>query len=100
MKKSTAIIVFLLTLTFSAHAQVDYIKYKERYNLSCGTPDSIVIVRNQLLVDSLESMEITNGGKEYLYDYGWVYYMRYLKWKELDDLKKVVGSSCLFSGCG
>lgn len=92
MKQSIAILIFLLTLTFSAHAQVDYIKYKYQYNLSCGIPDSTVIVRNQVLVDSLESMEIINGRKEYLYDYGWVYYMRYVKWKDLDDLKKATSS--------
>ena len=92
MKHTTTIVIFLLTLTFSAYSQVDYIEYKDRYNLSCRIPDSSVIVRNQQLVDSLENVEITNGKQQYLYDHGWVYYMRYIKWKELDDLKKAAAS--------
>ena len=38
-------------------------------------------------MDSLQAFEITDGGMEYLYDYAWVYYMRYMKWKNLDDLQ-------------
>jgi hypothetical protein len=87
MKQTTTTLILLLTVTLSAYSQVDYIEYKDRYNLSCGIPDSSVIVRNQQLVDSLQNLKITNGQKEYLYDHGWVYYIRYLKWKDLTDLK-------------
>lgn len=92
MNKSTTTLALLLVFTFSAYSQVDYLEYKERYSLSCGIPDSSVIVRNQTLVDSLENVEIKNGKQQYLYDHGWVYYMRYIKWKEIDDLKKAAAS--------
>jgi tetratricopeptide (TPR) repeat protein len=92
MKRTTITLLLLVALTFSGYSQVDYIEYKERYNLSCGIPDSSVIVRNQQLVDSLENVEIIEGRQQYLYDHGWVYYIRYLKWKELGDLEKAATS--------
>ena len=87
MNQATALLVFLLTLSYLACSQVDYLEYKDRYNLSCGIPDSAVIARNQQLVDSLQHMKISSGKKVFLYDHGWVYYMRYIKWKNLDDLR-------------
>jgi len=87
MKQQTILLLLLLSLTYSAQSQIDYLDYKERYNLSCGIPDSSEIVRNQLLVDSLDNLEIGNGRQQYLYDHGWVYYMRYIKWKEKNDLE-------------
>jgi hypothetical protein len=78
----------LLLLSLSSLAQVNYLDYKARYNLSCGTPDSIEITRNQVLIDSLEGSTFSEGEKEYRYDLGWVYYMRYVKWKEKVDLTK------------
>lgn len=85
MKKFLLFSIF--TLPLLALSQVNYLEFKERYSLTCVVPDSMVIVKNQEIMDSLHPFEITNGEKEYLYDYAWVYYMRYMKWKKLDDLK-------------
>lgn len=74
MKKFLLFSIF--TLPLFALSQVDYLEFKERYSLSCVVPDSMVIVKNQQIMDSLHPFEITNGEKEYLYDYAWVYYMR------------------------
>ncbi len=87
MKRKTTILIFLSVLTLSAFPQVDYIEFKNQYSLTCAVPDSAVVVRNQILLDSIQSVEIVNGEKEYLYDFGWVYYMRYLKWSDMNDLK-------------
>ena len=90
MKVNT--LAFLVFQTFSAFSQIDYNEYREYFNLSCGIPDSTVIIQNQQLVDSLKSMKIVAGEQEYLYDHGWTYYLRYLKWKDDDDLKKAASS--------
>lgn len=92
MKRTTITLFLIVALTFSGYSQVDYLEYKKRYNLSCGIPDSSVIVRNQQLVDSLDNVEITQGKQQYLYDHGWVYYMRYIKWKDIGDLEKAASS--------
>jgi hypothetical protein len=84
--------ILLSSLPFAALAQVDYLEYKHKYDLSCGSADSSVIARNQVLVDSLQSFAIVNGEKQYLYDYGWVYYMKYTKWQHLDDARTAASS--------
>jgi tetratricopeptide (TPR) repeat protein len=79
-------------LTLGSYAQIDYLEYKKKYNLSCGTPDSTLIVENQNLLEALKYSEISEGKQQFLYDYGWVYYMRYLKWKEQSDLETAASS--------
>lgn len=96
MKKQTLLLLLLIGLTYSAQGQIDYLDYKERYYLSCGTPDSSEVVRNQLLVDSLDNFEIVNGRQQFLYDRGWVYYLRYLKWKDKKDLE--IAATCYEQG--
>ncbi|WP_417610887.1 hypothetical protein [Owenweeksia hongkongensis] len=78
MKISFSLFLFI-TISLHSFSQVDYIDFKERYSLSCGVPDSAIIVKNQILMDSLQPFEITNDEMKYLYDYGWVYKMRYIK---------------------
>jgi hypothetical protein len=91
MKQITSI-TFFLCIAIAGSAQVDYLEYKKRYSLSCGIPDSAEVARNKQLVDSLNGVEISKGVKEYLYDLGWTYYMRYLLYKEEDDIRKAHGS--------
>lgn len=86
MKKLLLVIIF--SLPVFGFSQVDYLEFKERYNLSCRVPDSAVIVENQHLMDSLSNYEISNGAEDFYYDHAWVYYMRYMKWKNIDDLQK------------
>lgn len=88
MKHSLLTLLFLTGFVPIVYSQVDYLEFKDQYNLSCHIPDSSVIVRNQHLVDSLHTLKIIRGEKEFLYDHGWVYYVRYLKWKDLQDLEK------------
>ncbi|WP_417590289.1 hypothetical protein [Owenweeksia hongkongensis] len=91
MKISFSLFLFI-TISLHSFSQVDYIDFKERYSLSCGVPGSAIIVKNQILIDSLQPFEITNDEMKYLYDYGWVYKMRYMKWKNIDDLRIAVSS--------
>jgi len=76
----------------SAFSQVNYFDFKDRYDLSCGLPDSTHILANQHLVDSLYGLIINIGEKEFLYDHGWVYFMRYQEWRDIQDLKVSVSS--------
>lgn len=85
MKKFLLFSIF--TLPLFALSQVDYLEFKEGYSLTCVVPDSMVIVKNQHLMDSLSSYDITNGVQAFYYDHAWVYYMRYIKWKDKDDLQ-------------
>jgi hypothetical protein len=87
MKETFQITCILLILPLLAASQVDYLDYKKKYNLSCGTPDSALIVENQNLLEALNYEEISHGKQQFLYDHGWVYYMRYVKWKNQEDLK-------------
>jgi len=87
MKFILSVILFKGSL-LSAYSQVDYHEFKERYNLSCRVPDSAIIVGNQQLMDSLSSLEVVSGAEEFYYDHAWVYYMRYMKWKNKTDLQK------------
>lgn len=86
MKKTFLLLALFGLGQLHASAQIDYIEFKERYSLSCGIADSVDVVRNQHLIDSLSTLTMSNGEKTFLYDAGWTYYMRYLKWKDLDDL--------------
>lgn len=87
MKNPLFFVILLTAMSNSAFSQVDYSELKSRYEISCGIPDSAQIVETFNFLDSLKSFEISVGEKEFLYDYGWVHYMKYLKWKNLGDLK-------------
>lgn len=92
IKRIILTLTFLALLSLPAWAQVDYLEYKEKYSISCTIPDSAVIMSNQQLMDSLQSLEITGGEKVFLYDLGWLYYMKYMKWKNREDLEKAAST--------
>jgi hypothetical protein len=85
MNLKTLLIVILVSSSLPGFSQVDYLTLKHKYSLSCASYDSVSVVKNQLIMDSLQSIEITNGKKQYLYDHGWVYYIRFAKWNNKED---------------
>lgn len=90
MKIFISAFFFITVFVTQAISQVDYLDFKERFSLSCHESDSTKIVENTHLLDSLQSVTLTGGQQEYLYDYGWTYYTRYLKWNDIEDLQKAV----------
>ncbi len=85
--KNTLTLVTCLFISITALGQINYLKLRANYTASCGKMDSLELRANQLFVDSIAQFDIINGEEEFLYDYAWTYYHRYLKWKKEEDLE-------------
>jgi len=83
-------LAFVVTLSKQLDAQVNYLEYKSKNNLSCVKIDSITIKESKHLLDSLSSYEITDGLKEFYYDYGITNYMCYAIWKKPEYMQKSI----------
>jgi hypothetical protein len=80
--------ILLLFISETAFSQVDYEALRDKhYTLSCGAIDSVDLIRNQVFVDSLLHEDLGVQRERFLNDYSMVYYTRYLKWKDLGDIR-------------
>lgn len=66
MKKTAQIILFLL-LSNLGFSQVDYLEIENQLQRSCGVPDSSTLIENQIFLDSIIQLEVTNGKEKLLY---------------------------------
>ena len=86
MMKPILILFFILSC-FLGHSQINYHDYKARYEISCGWVDSVTLITTQALLDSIDRLTIVEGEGEFLFDKGWTYYRRYMKWKQTEDVQ-------------
>ena len=89
MKKTIQIILFSI-LSTAGFTQVDYLAVESHLQRSCGIPDSITLIQNQLFLDSVIQLQIVNGKEKLLRDIGMVYFKKYLKWKDKADIEKSI----------
>jgi len=82
-----SLITLAVFLSFTLPSQINYLDIRDQYSVSCGQIDSSELIQNQIFVDSLMNLSITKGRDKFLYDFAWVYYRRYLKWKDISDIR-------------
>lgn len=90
MKKIKILFVLIVAIILGNQllAQINYLEYKSKNNLSCVLPDSTSVMESKHSLDSLSAFEITDGLREFYYDYGMTYYMCYAFWKKPEYMQK------------
>ena len=85
------ILIFVLSIS-GVSAQVDYLKLRDRYQLSCRIVDSVELSEAKVFYDSIAQFDIRPGLLEYYSDHAFLHYLMYLKWSNRDDLKIAANS--------
>jgi hypothetical protein len=85
------ILIFVLSMS-GVSAQVDYLKLRDRYQLSCRMVDSVELSEAKEFFDSIAQFDIRPGLMEYYSDHAFLHYLLYLKYSNLDDLKMAANS--------
>ena len=85
------ILIFVLSIS-GVSAQVDYLKLRDRYQLSCRIVDSVELSEAKVFFDSIAQFDIGPGLLEYYSDHAFLHYLMYLKWSNRDDLKIAANS--------